>query len=86
MKTQRLLIAVLQGRLPGVNIELIEEMQVPIAQAIQMFFSIEAHQHIQQLQPLLEAARRFCDQNPLINQADFFREIRQYAQNSGFGD
>jgi len=85
-KTQRLLIAVLQGRLAGVNIELIEEMKFPIAQAIQMFFSIEANQHIQQLQPLLEAARRFCDQNPLINQEDFLREIKQYAQNSGFGD
>jgi len=76
---------VLQGRLEGVNIELTEEMQISTTQAIRMFFSIEAHQYIQQLKPLLEAARKFCDQNTLIaNRADFVREIREYAQNSGF--
>jgi hypothetical protein len=86
-KTQRLLTAVLQGRLEGVNIELTEEMQIPTTQAIRMFFSIEAHQHIQQLEPLLEAARRFCDENTLIaDRGGFLREIREYAEKSGFSD
>jgi hypothetical protein len=85
-KTQRLLLRVLQGRLEGVNIELTEGMQIPTTQAIRMFFSIEAYQHIQQLEPLLEAARRFCDENTLIaDRVDFLREIRKYAEKSGFG-
>jgi DNA-directed RNA polymerase specialized sigma24 family protein len=85
-KTQRLIVAVLQGRLAGVDIELIPEMQVSTPQAVQMFFTMKAHRDIEQLEPLVGAANLFCDENPAVNRADFVREIREYAQAQGFED
>ena len=85
-KTQRLVVGVLQGRLQGVNIELGADMQLPTAQAVEMFFNVEAHRNIDQLAPLLEAANRFCDVNPLVNRAGFIREIEIYAQNQEIVD
>ena len=84
-KTQRLIVGVLQGRLAGVDVELIPEMQVPTHQAVEMFFNVEAHRNIEQVAPLVGAANRFCDENPAVNRADFVREIREYAQAQGFG-
>ncbi len=83
-KTQRLMIAVLQGRLAGVNIELQEEMKPGTSEAIRAFFSVEAHRNIDQLRPLLAAAEQYCRESPLIAHDDFIREIKKYAQLMGF--
>ena len=79
-KTQSLAIAVLQGRLGGVNIELTQEMHPPTSHAINMFFNIEANRAIEELEPLLKAAERFCNENSLINRQDFLGGIREYAR------
>jgi hypothetical protein len=85
-KTQRSVVGVLQGRLEGVDIELGTEMHVPTPLAVAMFFHVEAHRNIEQLEPLLNAANRFCDDNPAVNRDDFIRKIRLYAQVEGFED
>ncbi len=79
-KVQRLIVSVLQGRLADINIELEEGMQVTKEVAAEMFFSLEAHQAIRELPPLIEAANRFCDENPLVNRDEFLREVENYAQ------
>ncbi len=79
-KVQRLIVSVLQGRFPGINIELIEGRRVFKEQAVGVFFSVEAHRAIEQLLPLIEAANRFCDQNPLVNRDEFLDEIKAYAE------
>lgn len=84
-KVERLITAVLQGRLPGVEIELMTKKEVSTGQAMEMFFYREAHRGIEQLEPLLDAANRFCDENPAVNRTDFIREIIAYAQAGGFG-
>jgi hypothetical protein len=82
-KTQALVIAVLQGRLTGVNIELTEQMQVTTADSINMFFNVESNRNIKELQPLIQAAETFCNQNSLINREDFLNGIREYARIGG---
>lgn len=80
-KTQRLAVAVLQGRLRGVNIEEDDsQRQVRTNVAMSMFFNTTDHQRIDQLAPLLEAANRFCDQNALVNREEFLGQIREYAR------
>ncbi len=81
-KVQRLIVRVLQGRFPGVEVdfELIKETHIEIGAATEMFFNVEAHQAINQLAPLRDAANRFCDQNLLVNRAEFLREIEKYAK------
>lgn len=49
-----------------------------------MFFHVEAHQQIEQVNALLDAATRFCDENPAVNRTSFLDEIKQYAQAQGF--
>ncbi len=78
-KLQRLIVSVLQGRFEGVNIELIEGMQVSAGPAMTLFFTDE-HKAIQQLAPLIEAANRFCDENPLVNRGEFLDKIKEYAE------
>lgn len=79
-KTQRLVLAVLQGRLEGVNIEgAIIQNQVSKAQAMQMFFQVEAHRLIDTKTNLIQAANQFCDENPGVNRQEFFEDINIYA-------
>ena len=78
-KTQRLVVAVLQGRLAGVKIDIDNLEQVSKTQAQQMFFNITAHKNIAVLQELIDAANRFCDENPLVDRKEFLLEIRKYA-------
>ncbi len=82
-KVQRLIVSVLQGRFPGVNIELVEGMQVFKEQAMEMFFNVEGHKAIDQLPPLIDAANRFCDENPLVNRDEFLHEIGAFAESQG---
>ncbi len=79
-KVQRLIVSVLQGRLADINIELEEGMQVAKEVAAEMFFSLEAHQAIRELPPLIEAANRFCDENPLVNRDEFLQLVEDYAE------
>ncbi len=51
-----------------------------------MFFHMEAHRNIEQLEPLFNTANRFCNDNPAVNRDDFVLQIRLYAQAQGFGD
>jgi len=81
-KTQRLAIAVLQGRLQGADIEEMRlEGQRPTAgEASRDFFSIQAHINIDDLRVLREAANRFCDDRPLIPRQEFMDQINEYAR------
>ncbi len=83
-KTQRLIVGVLQGRLPRVNVDIELITGVSKAEAAQMFFNVEAYQNIEQLAPLIDAANRFCDENPAVDRADFVHEIEEYARHQGF--
>ncbi len=79
-KVQRLIVSVLQGRLAKVNIELIEGMKVGKEVSLRMFFMKEAHMAIKQLPLLIDAANQFCHENPLVNRAEFFLGIEEYAE------
>jgi hypothetical protein len=83
-KTQRLVAGVLQGRLPGVNIEGHELGQVTKQQAVQMFFHIPAHAALLERDDdarveLLAAANAFADVNPNIPRAEFLAEVAATA-------
>ena len=81
-KTQRLLIAVLQGRLAGVNIDSVR-VKVSEAEAMQMFFGVEAHRLIENLEDLIAAANKFCDENASVDREKFLEEINKYAKQQG---
>lgn len=84
-KVQRLAVAVLQGRLAGVDIDEIQEaLVIPTNQAITLFFSLEWRQQLS-LDPnreeeLIAEAMRFCNENPLIDRETFLAEVRQVHQ------
>ena len=50
------------------------------AQALEMFFNVEAHKVINRLDTLLETANTFCNENPGVNQEEFIQEIKTYAE------
>ncbi len=77
-KSQRLVTAVLQGRLEGVNVDIVN-IAIATRDATRMFFNIEAHKTIRSLEALLAAADRFCDENPGIERAAFLEQINVYA-------
>ncbi len=81
-KTQRLVIAVLSGRLLGVNIDEVP-VRVTKEQAMQMFFNIPAHRQIISKAALIDFANQFCNQNAAINRDEFLTEINAYAAQSG---
>ena len=81
-KTQRLVVAVLQGRLAGVNIEG-DGVSVSTPEAIRMFFNMEAHKKIGEFKDLMEAANQFCDDHTLVNRDSFIAEIEKYAEVQG---
>ena len=83
-KVERLVIATLQGRLAGVNIDNAHVPTPPTtAESITAFFNNEANREIDEYGPLLSAARKFCQENPLVEKAGFIREVRMYAQSMG---
>ena len=63
-KTQRLLFAVLQGRLEGVQIDDLAPVLTP-DQAFGLFFADERRRGIQDKQELLREADRFLQENPI---------------------
>ncbi len=79
-KIQRLVVAVLQGRLSGVDMEgIMIPAQVSTAVAIPLFFQVVDHCVIRVLNDLNAAANLFCDLNPTVNRVDFLVEIAAYA-------
>ena len=83
-KVQRLITAVVQGRLQGVNIDVEAGIQdVPVQKAVTMFFLSKPEngvdpKTITELQPLLEAGTLFCRDNPLVKQDEFIEKLRAY--------
>jgi len=83
-KAQRLVVAVLQGRLPGVNIE--GDIISNIPQAMGIFFSIEAHKKIHKLKDLMKAANQFCNDHCHVNKDAFILEMEEYAKQQRMED
>ena len=79
-KTQRLMVAVVQGRMAGINIEAQDFGTVTTAAAINMFFANEANQEITTKDALIAAARTFCNQNPHVVKEAFLADINRYAE------
>ncbi len=84
-KLQRLLVAVVQGRLEGVHIDQ-EAPSLTPTQAFAQFMTREEHQHMTDPQALKQAAQQFFRDNPLFRdeelKAAFMRELEQYIENT----
>jgi hypothetical protein len=83
-KTQRLAVAVLQGRLAGVNIDGLDLLTPADLQ--REFFSNEQNQKIQVLDTLINAAGKFLAERPGITlqlQDAFLEQVKQYARLEG---
>ena len=76
-KTQRLLIAVLQGRLEGVQIDDLAPVLSP-DQALDLFFSDKRRQHINNKEELLAEANRFLEDNPIVQRESFMAKLEEY--------
>ena len=75
-KTQRLLIAVLQGRLKGVQIDDLAPVLSP-DQALGLFFADERRRGIQNKQELLREANRFLEENPIPRET-FMAKLKEF--------
>ena len=75
-KTQRLCISVLQGRLPGVQIDDIEIPNPDLATSLNLFFAIQGRQEMES-QQLRDQARLFCDENPLVAREEFLAQVEE---------
>ncbi len=80
-KAHRLVIAVLQGRLAGVNIEG-EVSEVSVPQALTMFFHLPGHRDLAE-EPLFAAADKFCAENSAVPKEAFLKAVQDYAENQG---
>jgi hypothetical protein len=80
-KVQHLFVAVLQGRLEGVQIDKMAPidaiMMVPTTQAVQMFSLYPENQGHEELIPLLRAAGKFADENPGVNRKEFLIAVEK---------
>ena len=76
-KTQRLLIAVLQGRLEGVQIDDLAPVLTP-DQAFGLFFADERRRGIQDKQELLREANDFLQENPIVHRESFMAKLEAY--------
>jgi hypothetical protein len=77
-KVQRLVVNVLQGRLPGVDIDRVGGV-VSTAAAVNMFFNVQNHRDIDNFADLMAAAALFCQQNPRVERGAFLVAIHAYA-------
>ena len=75
-KTQRLCISVLQGRLPGVQIDDLEIPNPDLATSLTLFFANEERRGMEPHQ-LREQARLYCDQNPLVAREEFLAQVEE---------
>lgn len=80
-KIERLFIAILQGRLKGVEIDdSITLTKDFTAQSLAVFFANEEHQKIDNRKDLLEAARKFCKDNASIRPMGFLKLLYEYME------
>jgi hypothetical protein len=79
-KLQRLIVAVLSGRLKGADID--GGTSVSKEMAVGMFFSIESNQSIDDKETLIDSAEAFLSQNPLIDRSTFLEEINRFVDYS----
>jgi hypothetical protein len=79
-KLQRMVTAVLCGRIEGVNLD---EYLINATDSLNMFFSIEAHRSIDNLDILITKAHEFTSSNKLIPKEEFMNLISEYAIHSG---
>jgi hypothetical protein len=76
-KTQRLLIAVLQGRLEGVQIDDLAPVLSP-DQALRFFLDDKQRQLINKKEDLLAKANRFLEDNPIVHRESFMAKLEDY--------
>ncbi len=76
-KTQRLLIAVLQGRLEGVQIDDLAPVLSP-DHALAVFFSDERRQNINDKEELLAEANSFLQLNPSVQRESFMAKLEEF--------
>lgn len=82
-KLQKLMIALIQGRVPGIMIDRPDSEQVPVGQALTLFLTTQVAQNllnqerITQTQ-LIELGKMYLKENPRINRAEFIKELNQY--------
>jgi hypothetical protein len=88
-KTQRLMIAVVQGRIEGINIEqhdigkiVSSNVKITKEQATSLFFQVQRRQLIVDYLELKKEADLFCKENNRVDQDEFLAEILVYAETS----
>lgn len=79
-KLQKLVAAVLAGRIPGIELE---EQKVDATDSINMFFSISSNRFIETYKELISAADEFTKIHVLVPKEEFITLIKQYALESG---
>lgn len=75
-KVQRLIVAVLQGRLLGIDID----ETITIAQIVNGFFADPQRRALSSPQAVLLAAQQYLTENPLIDREAFLEHIREYVE------
>jgi hypothetical protein len=80
-KAQRLAVSVLQGRLPGMEIDVEGEEEWTGERAAALFFMNPAHQQLQTQRALEAAAEQFLQDNPAIRpvRIGFLGAVRRFA-------
>lgn len=84
-RVQHIAVAVLNGRLKGVNIDGVDQT-ISTSLAIGMFFGAKQHQRAESRAALTQYARDFCNQNPAVDPDLFIKEIDTYADLQGMRD
>jgi len=79
---QMMVVAALQGRLPGVNLDEMPPV-APTRAAVEMFFNVQRHQAIETRNELLVVANAYCQVNPGIERLGFLAEMNNYADQQG---
>ncbi len=83
-KTVRLVIGTLQGNMPGVKIDQIEEVEIVSAQkAAQLFFLNKSHRKIKDIDTLITTGIQWVFESPnVVDRMGFLNELREYAAHS----
>ncbi len=80
-KTGRLVTGVLQGNLPGVLIDIVEDTEITPEQAAGEFFKIPAYQQIDNTADLISEGIKWLLEHPnVVNREGFLDELRKIAE------
>jgi hypothetical protein len=80
-QVQHLVVSVLQGRLPGVNID---NFTVSTPEAMRLFFLIDGHSKLETRLEINAAVQKFLNENPMVDKDDFLNGVSKYCQVSDF--